>query len=182
MPRTIRYHECPLCQGTGQNNIPGHPQQGQACWGCGGSGQTKFLRLMRWYHLFDGQLLALAQSPYTLTIEATADFEWVALVSTQTGAFNTTMRDSQSGRYYEAPASNAAPTTASGAVNNGNRFGTASLPFYLPVPEVLPMRTGLSGVITDLSNATNTIQADLWGYELYTAENPPNGTPAPATQ
>lgn len=171
MPRS-GYQSCPYCRGTGAENSA----RGGPCQACQGSGEKNFLRLLRWYHLFDGQLTASQQSAYTLQIEPEADFEWIALVSTQTGAFATTMKDGSSGRAYESAATNAATTvTQTGAVTNGNRFGTASLPFRLPVPEVLPMKSVLSGLIIDLSVATNTIQASIVGYNLYTEDNLPAG-------
>ena len=97
MARNIRYHQCPVCKGNGQ--VADVQNQGQAldCPACQGSGEKPFLRLLKWYHLFDGVLTALQALNYVLQIEPTADFEWVALVATSTGSFTTTMKDA-SGR------------------------------------------------------------------------------------
>lgn len=151
---------CPQCGGTGAVQTQSGTAAG--CPWCKGAGQLvrsntsgRFLRALFWYPLIDNVLTASQTLPGALQIDPRADFEWVWAVSTQTGTWTSRLID-KSGRTFD-----------NASVNNANRFGTIQLPFTLPVPVVLPMKTNITWSITDTSGGGNTIQAELVGYELY---------------
>lgn len=149
--------KCPECHGARGKMTQQGPQICNTCKGAGvvGSPGGQYLRAIYTYLLFNQPLTALQAISGSLQIDARADFEWVWGVATSTGTFTTILTD-KSDRPLQ-----------SDAVNNANQWGTAQLPFTLPVPMVLPMKTSVKFTITDTSNAPNTVQIALVGYELY---------------
>jgi hypothetical protein len=148
---------CRACHGrmTLPNVKTGEPC---ACPICGGMGVTEppMNRLPFWY-VIDQVLTALQSISSALQINSDADFEWVWLSATFTGTFTTQLQDASSRAYQNS------------AVNNANQWGTAQLPLPLVQPMVLRARSLLKWTLTDTSNAGNTVELALIGFELYPA-------------
>lgn len=157
---------CPNCRGTGavqtaEGAAPGQTLAARCPW-CKGAGQLmrsnttgRFLRALYWYAMVNQAVNANTAVSGAMQIDSRADFEAVWMVSTSTGTYTTSMTD-KSGR-----------TMQSAAVNNANQWGTAQLPFTLPVPVVMPRQSAINWTVTDTSAGTNTIQNEWIGYELY---------------
>jgi len=92
----------------------------------------------------------------TVTMDNDADFELRELLATSTGIFSVTLID----RYTSRPMMTA-------PINNLNMFGTAQLPFILPIPYTLLRTATLAVTFNDLSAAPNTIQLAFWGYKKF---------------
>lgn len=155
----MQFRKCPTCQGARTTN-------GQtACTTCNGQGvvaqstsNPQYLRTLYFYALLDNTGNPLAGGAAirgSMQIDARADFEAIWLVATSTGTFTTEMFDKSGQPFQNVP------------VNNANQWGTIQLPFTLPVPIVMPMKSSITFTITDTSGGPNTIQAGFWGYQLY---------------
>lgn len=156
---------CRVCQGKG---FLGQPPRAQGCPVCNGTGQTQSNPIRMPFDLVipNVVLTALQQNINgQQQLDADADFEWIELVSTQTGIYSVTLKDTSTGR----PLSN-------NPVNSENFSGTAQLPHVLVEPYVFPRATTILGIFNDRSNAGNTIQLVLRGYKLFPRNNPAQGS------
>lgn len=102
-----------------------------------------------------------------VTTDNDADFELRELIASSTGAFQIQLTD----RFTSRPLLPANLVDNTGAqvfgVNSVNLFGTAQLPFILPIPYILLRQSTVVGSFKDLSGAPNTIQVVLWGYKKF---------------
>jgi hypothetical protein len=102
-----------------------------------------------------------------VTTDNDADFELRELLASSTGAFQVQLTD----RYTSRPLLPQNLTDNAGnqvfGVNSVNIFGTAQLPFILPIPYILLRQSTVAGLFKDLSGAGNTIQVILWGYKKF---------------
>jgi hypothetical protein len=102
-----------------------------------------------------------------VTMDNDADFELRELIATSTGPFQIQLTD----RYTSRPLLPTNLVDNTGAiifgVNSANIFGTAQLPFILPIPYIILRQATIAGLFKDLSGAGNTIQLALWGYKKF---------------
>lgn len=102
-----------------------------------------------------------------VTTDNDADFELRELIASSTGAFQIQLVD----RFTSRPLLPANLTDNLNnqvfGVNSVNLFGTAQLPFILPIPYILLRQSTVAGSFKDLSGAGNTIQVILWGYKKF---------------
>lgn len=102
-----------------------------------------------------------------VTTDNDADFELRELIASSTGAFQIQLID----RFTSRPLLPQNLTDNAGnqvfGVNSVNIFGTAQLPFILPIPYILLRASTVAGLFKDLSGAGNTIQVILWGYKKF---------------
>lgn len=105
--------------------------------------------------------------PGNVTTDNDADFELRELIASSTGAFQIQLVD----RFTSRPLLPANLTDNLNnqvfGVNSVNLFGTAQLPFILPIPYILLRQSTVAGSFKDLSGAGNTIQVILWGYKKF---------------
>jgi hypothetical protein len=103
----------------------------------------------------------------TVTIDNDADFELRELIASSTGAFQIQITDRYTSRPL-LPANILDNTNATiFGINSVNLFGTAQLPFILPIPYILLRTSTIQAVFKDTSAAPNTIQMILWGYKKF---------------
>lgn len=140
----------------------------QVCPNCGGSG-TKDQQVLRvlYDYVFPAVVLTAGQVglQQTLKIDQSADFEWIWIVSSQTGLYSVQLTDNSTGR-----------TLSSDFVNNENFAGTAQLPFPLVEPYLLARSGSISGAFNDRSGEGNTVQLVLKGYKLFPVTAPQQGS------
>lgn len=102
-----------------------------------------------------------------VTMDNDADFEIRELIALSTGAFQIQITD----RYTSRPMMPFGLTDNTGAtvfgINSANLFGTAQLPFILPIPYTLLRTATLACAFKDMSAAPNTIQVVFWGYKKF---------------
>ena len=102
-----------------------------------------------------------------VTTDNDADFELRELIASSTGPFQIQLVD----RFTSRPLLPANLVDNAGnqvfGVNSVNLFGTAQLPFILPIPYILLRQSTIAGSFKDLSGAGNTIQVVLWGYKKF---------------
>lgn len=119
-----------------------------------------------WYPI-NLALAASAQSVGTVTMDNDADFELREIIASSTGAFQIQITD----RYTSRPMMPFNVPNNAGAnvfgINNVNLFGTAQLPFILPIPYTLLRTSTLAVTVLDTSAAPNTIQLAFWGYKKF---------------
>lgn len=159
---------CPGCNGRRLlSNAQGNPVTCPLCEGTGKM-EPNYIRMPRWYPAGGSSSITLTggapgpQNAQVTTIDATAPFEVVWLVSTQGGIFDEQISD-QSGRPWQTPAT---------FIPNVNRWGTAQNPFPLVAPVIVPARANLNHLFRDQSSAGgagNIIQPCFIGFELYEA-------------
>ena len=157
---------CKACQGRGIVSNPA--RQAQTCPNCGGTGVQKqeVYRVFYDYTFPTVALTSLQQGVgAVLQISFDSDFEWIWVVSTQTGAYSVQLQDGSTGRVL----SNA-------PINNANFAGTAQLPFPLVEPYLLARSTSLNATFNDLSGAGNSVQLTLRGYKLFPTNAPAQGS------
>jgi hypothetical protein len=97
---------CPTCRG---NRILGRPPQAQACPTCDGSGVvTKQPIRIPFTVVLPNVVLTALQTgvPGQQQIDQDADFEWIEIVSTQTGIYSVQMFDGSTGRPLSSAAVN----------------------------------------------------------------------------
>ena len=120
-----------------------------------------------WYPI--NATLTANQSGITgiVTIDNDADFEMRELIASSTGSFQIQLVD----RYTSRPLMPFnIPDNAGNIVfgiNNANIWGTAQLPFILPIPYMLLRTATLAATFKDTSGAGNTIQLIFWGYKKF---------------
>lgn len=148
-------HQCPACNG--RRMVSDKRGGMQVCPLCDGSGAVTPQPIRVPFDYVIDQVLTASQTiSSALQFDRDAPFEWIWLVATQTGNFNSRFQDGATGRNLD-----------SAAVNNANRFGTAQLPFPLVEPYIWAPGASLNWTLTDTSVAPNTIQIVLRGYKLY---------------
>lgn len=167
MPSQSANVTCQACGGRGVLQNPAGKNM-QVCPLCSGQGQKQAapFRVPFWYVLPNAVLTALQQGVViTQTVDQDADFEWIWIMSTQTGNYSVTIRDSSTGR-----------DLSNSPINNTNFAGDAKLPFPLIEPYVWARSGVIKATFNDLSNAGNTVQLVLGGYKLYPAGAPMQGS------
>ncbi|MGH9580403.1 MAG: hypothetical protein ACRD2R_05370 [Terriglobales bacterium] len=139
----------------------------QACPLCNGNGvkQQQVLRVPFWYVFANVVLAALGATPGILQTDQDADFEWIWVMTSQTGLFNVVPVDTATGRRL-----------SNNPINGENWSGTAQLPFPLVEPYLLARSSSLQLNFVDRSGAPNTIQAVLGGYKLFPVAAPMQGS------
>lgn len=142
-------------------------RQAQQCPNCGGQGTQpqKVYRVVYDYVFPSVTLAALASGSSVLQIQFDADFEWVWIVCSRTGAFTIQLQDGSTGRYF-----------SNSPVNDVNFAGTGQLPFPLVEPYLLARSTSISAAMVDTSNASNTVQLVFRGYKLFPQDTPQQGS------
>jgi hypothetical protein len=156
---------CPVCRGA---KVLGQPPRCQICPKCNGTGlnEQNPIRVPFDVVLPNVVLTALQQNVNgQQQLDADADFEWIELVSSQTGIYSVTLRDTSTGRLL-----------SNNPVNSENFAGTAQLPHVLVEPYIYPRATTILGVFNDRSNSGNTVQLVLRGYKLFPRNNPAQGS------
>lgn len=142
--KTGQPYLCPKCDGTGRVDPP-------------------YIRLPRTYIFGNGSQIVLsggnpgAQQDAQLIVSGKYAFEVVKGVATSTGSFQDQIFD-QSTRGWQA---------AGIWMNNANRWGSGQLPFNYEATLILESQETLSASFRDTSNAQNTIQPCLCGYDLH---------------
>lgn len=157
---------CKSCAGRGL--VTNAARQAQTCPNCSGSGvQAQKVYRVFYDYTFPTVALTASQSGVgaVLQIQFDSDFEWIWLVSTQTGAYSVQLQDGSTGRML----SNA-------PINNANFAGTAQLPFPLVEPYLLARSTSLNATFNDLSGSNNSVQLTLRGYKLFPQSAPEQGS------
>ncbi len=156
---------CKICAGRGA--VTNAARQTQVCPKCDGSGVTpqKVYRVFFDYVFPSVTLAANGNGPSVLQIQYDADFEWIWVVGSSTGAFTVQLQDTSTGR-----------NLSNSPVNSANFMGTAQLPFPLVEPYLLARSTSVQANFADLSGAPNTIQLVLRGYKLFPQSAPQQGT------
>lgn len=156
---------CRVCQGKG---FLGQPPRAQGCPVCGGSGQTQSNPIRVPFDVvFPNVVLTALQQNVSgqQQLDADADFEVIEIVSSQTGIYSITLKDTSTGRSF-----------SNNPVNSENFAGTAQLPHVLVEPYVFPRSTTILGSFNDRSNAGNTVQLVIRGYKLFPRGNPSQGS------
>jgi hypothetical protein len=158
---------CQACRGQGVLNNPGQRTM-QVCPVCGGDGvkQQSPFRVPFWYVLPNAVLTGNQSGlVVTQTIDQDADFEWIWIISSQTGTWSVTIRDPSTGR-----------DMSNNPINSENFAGTAQLPFPLIEPYVWARATSIKATFNDRSGNSNTVQLVLGGYKLYPRQAPMQGS------
>ena len=155
---------CRICAGRGA--VTNAARQTQVCPKCDGSGVTpqKVYRVFFDYVFPSVVLAANGPGVSVLQIQYDSDFEWIWLVSTQTGPYTVTLQDTSTGR-----------SLSNSPVNSANFAGTAQLPFPLVEPYLLARSTSVQATFADVSGAPNTVQLVLRGYKLFPQSAPQQG-------
>ena len=103
----------------------------------------------------------------TVTTDNDADFELRELIASSTGTFQIQLVD----RFTSRPLLPSNLVDNAGniifGVNNVNIWGTAQLPFILPIPYIILRASTVAATFKDTSGAGNTIQVILWGYKKF---------------
>lgn len=170
MPPTTTKPPCPTCNG---QRLIANPDgsQWQLCPMCGGSGQWTLPGLPIFYGV-DFTLTALqAQSANILIQDYT--FRWMWATAKSTGTFTFTIKDQRTGRLFQY-VTNPAGTPSSG-VQGANFWGTGQNIGVLPIPYEFPARDVINVVVTDTSNANNTVNLTFIGAELPSASQVAQG-------
>lgn len=103
----------------------------------------------------------------TVTIDNDADFELREILASSTGVFQISLVDRFTSRpLMPTNVLNNLNTNIFG-INSVNIFGTAQLPFILPIPYMLLRASTIQATFLDTSGAGNTIQVVLWGYKKF---------------
>jgi hypothetical protein len=156
---------CKGCSGKGSVRTPDN-RMWQQCPLCSGSGANQQVFRVPFDYVWPSIVLtALGKLQPTLQIDQDSDFEWIWVVSDQTGAWNVILKDASTGR-----------TLSNSPVNNDNFSGTAQLPFPLVEPYLIARSAVVSATVTDLSNAGNTVQLVFRGYKLFPVAAPQQGS------
>jgi hypothetical protein len=92
----------------------------------------------------------------SVTMDNDADFELREIIANSTGRFTVALLD----RFTSRPMM---PTT----INDQNVFGTAQLPFILPIPYIILRTSTIAATLLDLSGNPNAVQLILWGYKKF---------------
>ena len=102
-----------------------------------------------------------------ITMDNDADFELRELLATSTGSFQIQITDRYTSRPLMPFNSLDNTNAAVFGINNANIWGTAQLPFILPIPYTLLRASTLACTFKDTSAAPNTIQIVFWGYKKF---------------
>jgi hypothetical protein len=132
---------------------------------CGGSGFWSPPGLFFMYGI-DFSLTALQTQQGNITI-LDKDFRWMYAIAKSTSTFQFQMFDSaRSTRPFQSVTVAASTQQTSQGIQNVNFWGTAQNPFPIPIPYDFPVRDNVKIVVTDTSNANNTINITLVGGEI----------------
>jgi hypothetical protein len=157
---------CKGCAGRGLVSANGG-RNTQACPLCGGTGQNQQVFRVPFDYVWPAIALTANQVNLTATLQVDfdSDFEWIWIVSDQTGSWSVTTYDNSTGRQLQ-----------NNPINNDNFAGTAQLPFPLVEPYLLARSSSMRGVFNDLSGNTNNVQLVFKGYKLYPSGAPQQGS------
>lgn len=99
-----------------------------------------------------------------ITFDGDAPFVITRLSANSTGVFRFRLGDNE-GHWYIGAGRNSG--SSQNRVRSENLFGTAALPFLLPVPIVIPPNGNIIYDIQDISAAENAIELAFVGYKIY---------------
>lgn len=102
-----------------------------------------------------------------VTTDNDADFEWRELIASSTGPFQIQLTDRYTSRQLLPQNVSDNLGNQVFGINSANLFGTAQLPFILPIPYIILRASTIAGSFKDISGAGNTVQVVLWGYKKF---------------
>lgn len=102
-----------------------------------------------------------------ITFDGDAPLVITRMSAVSTGAFRFRLGDNE-GHWYIGAGRNSG--SSQNRVRSENLFGTASLPFLLPVPIVFPPNGNLIYDMQDISASGNTIEIAFVGFKMYAVQ------------
>ena len=166
---------CKFCGGRGGMATP-NGKAYQGCPVCGGTGVAQNVIRVPWSLEFNTPALAVLQAnvPVVVQQDTDADFEWLYTMATSI------LSNNNPGLFSVQPQDLATGRLLSQSAVNGELFaGTGQLPFVMPEPYIISRGSAFKLIFNNRDNTseqTNTVQVVLWGYKLFPASAPMQGS------